>query len=95
MKKSFKIPLMECGPGWASLIQPLIDQSISEGATILQIKEKFGGLRFYVAGASNDLLDKALKAEADSYSICEICGAPGELYNDGWMMVRCEAHKDE
>jgi len=43
--------------------------------TALQIKEKFGGLRFYIGGAPKYIHDLISKAEADSYTICEWCGS--------------------
>ena len=65
------------GEGWHVLVQPLIDQAEAEGNQIVQIKEKFGGLRFYVNGAvSDDLQGKISDAEARSFEICELCGDP-------------------
>jgi hypothetical protein len=58
---------------------------------VLQVKEKFGGLRFYINGCSNDMFQRILKAEHDSFEICETCGAPGKLRNqDGWCTTLCD-----
>lgn len=42
---------------------------------ILQIKEKFGSLRFYAAGISKEQSDKIDFAQLLSTKICERCGA--------------------
>lgn len=60
--------------------------------SIVQIKEKFGGLRFYVGFGemSGELMAKvngAIQlAESLSYSICEKCGAPGETRSTGYYI---------
>lgn len=56
-----------------------------------QVKEKFGGLRFYV-DHSNDTVDGMIAvAEAMSYQICEECGQPGKSNNKGWIRTLCDA----
>lgn len=64
---------------------------------VLQIKEKFGGLRFYyTVQTNNEILFKNIqtvidKAEDDSYGICQITGRPGALCKKGWyFMTLCE-----
>jgi hypothetical protein len=71
--------------------------------TIEQIKEKFGGLRFYFQTLSEDdefhktiakLVDRA---EDDTYSICEVTGRPGMLCKKGghYRTVCEEIQKNE
>jgi hypothetical protein len=80
---------VDCGEGWFDLIVEL-DRELNEidpDYKIFQIKEKFGGLRFYISG-SNPLLTKTLQAKIDeyekkSYSICEVTGDPGSLMMKG------------
>jgi hypothetical protein len=82
-------------PGWNSLILPLVERCRQEDVEILQIKEKLGGLRFYV-GFGQDSLHKAIaEAEKKSYEICEVCGKEGKLrkYNS-WLSTRCEEHNE-
>jgi hypothetical protein len=84
--------------GWFPLIKDLIDDLIKLGwdKQVCQVKEKFGGLRFYINDATNEIHDRILKAELDSYKICEITGGPGELRKDiGWIRTLCdeEYHK--
>ena len=61
----------------------------------VQVKEKFGGLRFYVQAATEKHYNYITFAESMSYRTCEICGAPGKRYTDGWHQTLCEAHAAE
>lgn len=82
----------ESNEGWSKLVDPLIEQAEKEGADILQIKEKFGGLRFYVSGPSELLRQMIDTAELLSYKTCESCGAPGEMRNSTyWLKTLCDA----
>lgn len=58
----------------------------------VQVKEKFGGLRFYVNRASEKHYNYINFAESMSYHTCEECGAPGKTYTDGWHMTLCDIH---
>lgn len=84
--------------GWFNLlwqlcldIEPLIGDAPFE---VLQVKEKFGGLRFYTAGGGenwNAIQDRIHKAESDSFETCEECGAKGVLHTTGyWVKTLCE-----
>lgn len=86
----------ECGPGWASIIKPLIEQADAEGVMVTQIKEKYAGLRFYTLGHS-DKLDKMIdKAEDESLRTCEMCGKSGALSTTGhWLKTLCREHQIE
>jgi hypothetical protein len=57
-----------------------------------QVKEKFGGLRFYYNGG--DDIVRALVSFADtmSYRTCETCGSPGKRRGGGWIYTACDAH---
>lgn len=71
---------IECAKGWASLYEPLIERCKAANIDIFQIKQKFGGLRFYVdSKAPADLLLAIHEAQQKSFSICEECGAAGSL----------------
>ena len=86
---------IECGPGWNCLIDPLIRRCKREGVQITQIKQKFGGLRFYVAYADDSLEAAIMDAENLSYSICEVCGNPGRLRDGSWLFTLCDEHAKE
>ena len=94
MKSSYELFGVECGAGWGRLIEPLMQRCAAEGVTILQIKEKFGGLRFYVGKSSASLREMIDQAENASYSICEDCGAPGRLRGGSWLRTLCDVHAE-
>lgn len=84
----------EVNDGWLDLIHDLIADLIKLGwdKEICQVKEKFGGLRFYINGGSVEIFDRISKAEADSYNICEICGTIENVgVTSGWISVLCES----
>ncbi len=57
--------------------------------TVQQVKEKFGGLRFYVYGGDERIRGMIEFAESMSYKICESCGNPGKVGGKGWMSTLC------
>ena len=86
--------------GWRKIVYKLNAdiEDISPGHTIEQIKEKFGGLRYYCTFDHNDdkgdkIYDLITQAETESMKTCEICGEPGELrtYNY-WSNTLCDKH---
>lgn len=88
---------IECGKGWEKLYLPLIERVQAEGGELRQVKEKFGALRIYTAGISNELRDDISRAEHDSITVCEMCGEPGVLGNYGsfWIKTLCPTHQQE
>lgn len=62
-----------------------------------QVKEKFGGLRFYVNGSTDESYQKISFAESLSYRICEDCGAMKDVqsYHIGWVRSLCPEHAKE
>jgi hypothetical protein len=59
--------------------------------TASQVKEKFGGLRFYMSlGTTPEMLACIKKAEELSFKTCEVCGNPGHIIDSSWVKVRCE-----
>jgi hypothetical protein len=82
--------------GWFPLLKKLIQDLVELGwkKSILQVKEKFGGLRFYANGCTKEMNDLIRVAEEESYKICEDCGKPGELRDTGWYRTLCDTcHK--
>ena len=59
---------------------------------IMQIKEKFGSLRWYDAGAPSEVYDIIDKYEDISYKTCIVCGKPAELISSGWISPYCRNH---
>ena len=64
---------------------------------IVQVKEKYGGLRWYTGGIPRDskLYDIADKYESISYNICIRCGKPATWETTGWIMPVCDDCKQE
>ena len=99
LKTPYELFYIECDQGWEDLYKPLIDWVQQYNSThkdqakiqITQIKEKFGGLRFYVDCAPKELYDLIDKAEKESYNICEVCGTKDNvgLTINGWYSTIC------
>lgn len=105
---------LEIGAGWLSLVDELcmvldrICKTSNVSITAMQVKEKFGSLRFYfMLEYPEDINEEGAKKIKDSVGsiinmyecasskICEICGKPGERVNNGWVSIRCEKHQTE
>jgi hypothetical protein len=72
-----------------------LDEETLKVPVASQVKEKFGGLRFYVQAATDKHYSYISFAESMSYRTCEECGAPGKTYTDGWHTTLCETHAKE
>jgi len=86
------------GDGWywlidnlCNTIQRYIDANKKEQVEATQVKEKYGGLRFYYCGG-DDLIDGMIwLAESMSYTICEDCGSTdGATQTEGWISTLCK-----
>ncbi|MET9669681.1 hypothetical protein ABZY19_30710 [Streptomyces sp. NPDC006475] len=88
------------GPGWRQLLEHLHEQirAAFPGYRLLDLKEKFGGLRVYVEGppGSGDILRSLIApAEAEAERTCEFCGATGRVRTrgdqpGGWRKAVCD-----
>jgi hypothetical protein len=63
--------------------------------TVAQIKEKFGGLRFYYDGGNDIIAGMVSMAESWAAHSCETCGAPGKSRDGGWIKTLCDHHEQE
>lgn len=75
------------GKGWSPLVKEAYDLLL-DGACITQVKEKFGGLRFYY----EDVVDhpEIDAIEERSFEVCEDCGSGGQIHRlGGWMLTLC------
>lgn len=70
-------------------------KAIEDLPVIEQIKEKFGGLRFYVRNSTDEVGHYISFAEQMSYKTCEICGNPGERRSGNWIKTLCDHHHHE
>lgn len=64
--------------------------------TVDQVKEKFGGLRFYVSCCpSSEVFGAINMTEALSYWTCEVCGNKGSRRRNGnWLKTLCDECQD-
>jgi hypothetical protein len=93
----------EHGDGWFDILwrlcedlEPLVAGHEFE---VLQVKEKFGGLRFYVrfdglrlSHADNAISRHIGAAMEESFRTCEVCGQPGELREGRSIKTLCDEH---
>lgn len=100
IKYPFELFGIECGYGWYGLILPIYmkitkynkNKPENEQIHIDQIKEKFGGLRFYISNAPREFYDMIDEAEELSYKVCELCGSPIDVTTEGrsWVTTQCK-----
>jgi hypothetical protein len=64
--------------------------------TVAQVKEKFGGLRFYYEGGDDYIAGLVEMAEIWAENTCEVCGEHGNLRGDlSWIRTLCDEHYEE
>ena len=78
------------GAGWRPMVLELIELCKKHNVSVHQIKEKFGGLRFYTSAAPQGLQQLIWAAEMLSNRICEECGANGEHRDVDWIKTLCD-----
>lgn len=86
-----------CGDGWYDIIFQLCERleplvaNLDDAAQfqVVQVKEKFGGLRFYVEGSSDEIEAVIESACELSRRTCEVCGNPvASLAQHGSLLRR-------
>lgn len=97
----------QVGPGWKDLVLECFDLCDQSGMdyTVVQIKEKFGSLRFYVHfHAEEDQKDQVQEmfrslreVTGKSHRTCEMCGEPGRPASSprGYRLTLCDKHAGE
>jgi hypothetical protein len=96
------------GDGWLPIIQVLCSHiqthidwrnKTKEGSVtqvvVEQIKEKFGGLRFYYQGGDDYIDGLVSMAESWAARTCETCGNLGSRRSGGWVRTLCDEHEQE
>ena len=90
---------VECGEGWKHLYQPITDyineynkSHVGNEIEIHQIKEKFGGLRYYVSHYTDELKKMIKDAEEASFNTCETCGKhiSKPIIENRWIYAECD-----
>jgi len=90
------------GDGWFYLLwrlcedlEPLVaelEKQTGQQFEVLQVKEKFGGLRFY-PNYNNDAISALIEAAGiESIHTCDVCGGPGRRRGTSWVETRCDEH---
>ncbi len=93
----------ECQDGWFSIIdnlsqklENLINENNSEEEDFfsyaIQVKEKYGSLRFYMSYATEEMFKLIDIAEKESKNTCEVCGKFGKLNDGPWYQTLCSEH---
>lgn len=59
---------------------------------IMQIKEKYGDLRWYDAGSSDEVFNIIQKYSDISYHTCITCGRPADYITSGYILPLCKKH---
>jgi hypothetical protein len=84
------------GDGWFKLLWDLciaIDKTNPpEEFEVVQVKEKFAGLRFYAHYCTEEINKLISEAESKSYKTCEICGRKGKVRLYRWNVTLCFWH---
>jgi hypothetical protein len=95
------------GKGWWPILQALCaniqyylnwknkESEVVPQVVVGQIKEKFGGLRFYYEGGDDRVQGMVVMAESWADQSCETCGAPGTSGGKGWIKTLCPTHRAE
>lgn len=88
--------------GWESLVNALcvllewhittLPEDIRGDVNCAQVKEKFGGLRFYMTQETPYISGAIAMAERLSFYTCEVCGDPGKQRSGGWVRTLCNKH---
>lgn len=82
------------GKGWAPLVNRVFDklESTKGSIKIVQVKEKYAGLRIYTDYSNKELDAVINQVERQSLTMCEECGKPGKVRGQGWYYTSCDIH---
>lgn len=91
----------ECGDGWLPILEDLFakfdeiaKRDKFEDFQVVQVKEKFGGLRVYVDGGNKEINKLITEAGKKADKTCEVCGSSAETHEiDNWYTTLCERCK--
>jgi hypothetical protein len=104
-EEQFRAERAKVGTGWHPIIDDLhtnLEMLLGE-YDVLQIKEQYGGLRYYLLldfrvplQSRVQALHAIGEAERQSLLTCEGCGQDGDTqYHGGWYKTLCTKHHDE
>lgn len=78
-----------------AILENRVAEELEKLPTLVQVKEKFGGLRFYYDGGNATINAYVEFAEGMASRTCEVCGSPGKSRNTGWIKTLCDKHHKE
>jgi hypothetical protein len=91
--------------GWFPLIWDLsekleaeilkLPENKREHCCASQVKEKFGGLRFYMTTETEKMDRDISEAVGKSFKTCEVCGLRGRERDGGWILTLCDKHAND
>jgi len=94
----------EHGDGWFGLVwrlceglEPFVasaERKAGRPFEVLQVKEKFGGLRFYTNFVGDTISALIDAAAFESTKTCEVCGMSNSRQRGSWITTRCDQHAD-
>jgi len=90
--------VFECGRGWSDIIldlslqiEDILRKNHEESEMYaVQVKEKYGTLRFYMSSETDEIIDLISDTEALSSQTCESCGAPARMRGFRWVETKCD-----
>lgn len=95
----------ECGDGWSDLLVDLCEKiqarlnelspEVARDIVALQVKEKYGTLRFYLSSYDGVIENLVQEAERKSACVCETCGKVGKIRGACWYYTACDEHTRE
>jgi len=89
----------EIGSGWYELTKNLITDLIALGwdKRICQVKEKFGGGRFYIDEHNEETFQRIQAWENDTFKTCEQCGSTNSVTTGGkgWEVTLCDTCRNK
>ena len=70
--------------------EALVSDGMLERYQVFQVKEKFGGLRWYDNGNSEKVAEIIIKYTHLSYRTCAVCGEPAACMSTGYILPYCD-----
>lgn len=93
---------IEINEGWFDIVEELCENILLadplESFCVSQIKEKFGGLRFYVNSPTSEEIKNLIRyTENKSFFVCELCASNNgsKIIMEGWIRTLCKCCENE
>jgi hypothetical protein len=87
----------ECGDGWQKIVRHLsfqiekvLEKTDRTDMFAVQVKEKYGRLRFYMSQETREIQELISDTEALSTQTCELCGYFAKMRGSIVCQVRCD-----